>query len=200
VTDAALRALDPKLDRPSLRWSVIAACLVFLVLANGAPARTLLLPFGIQLNADEAPVDWEAAREFLQPQVNAASIVLTNEELPVLYYLGRSDVTVSVSRLSELDDDHEFSLDNRTGRPVVSTVDSIARIMACYPNGLLLTNTQKWRNPAQLDNRIADVIERYARPIDVPRGSRIVAFGWGQTDLDVPPDTCARLSGLRAPE
>jgi hypothetical protein len=198
-TDAALRQLDPKLDRRPVRWTIIGACLVFLILANGAPARTLLLPFGVQLNPERAPVDWEAARETLQPWVDGASVVLTNEELAALYYLGRYDVTVSRSRLSEIRGGQEFSHDYRTGRPVVSTPESVELIMACYPNGLLLTNTSKWRNPAQIDNQVADLIERHAEPVEVPRGSRIVAFTWGQTDIEVPQDACAPLSGLRAP-
>jgi 4-amino-4-deoxy-L-arabinose transferase-like glycosyltransferase len=198
VTDRALEAVAPDLPRRSTRYLLIAGCIAFLILANGATARTLLLPFGIQLNPEGAPVDWEAARETLQPWVDDASLVLTNDELAVLYHLGRFDVTVSGSRLSELDDQQEFSIDDRTGRPVVSTAESIAHIMACYPNGLVLTDTRKWRNPAQLDNEVADLIERHAEPIDMPRGSRIVAFRWGAPDLDVPPDACAVLPELRA--
>jgi hypothetical protein len=72
--------------------------------------------------------------------------------------------------------------------------------MACYPDGLLLTNTNKWRNPAQLDNQVADLFERFAEPVDVPRGSRIIAYAWGQTDIDPPPGGCPPLSSLRAPE
>jgi 4-amino-4-deoxy-L-arabinose transferase-like glycosyltransferase len=199
ITDRALQAVAPDVPRRPARYVLIAGCITFLILANGAPARTLLLPFGVQLTPEGAPVDWAAAREMLQPRIDGASIVLTNEELAVLYYLGRFDVTVSGSRLSEIEDGQEFSPDDRTGRPVVSTAESVARIMACFPNGLLLTNTSKWRNPAQIDNRVADLVERHAEPVDVPRGSRIVAFAWGQTDIDAPADACAALSGLRAP-
>ena len=199
IADRALLAVAPDLPRRPARSVLIAGCIAFLVLANGAPARTVLLPFGIQLNAEAAPIDWEAAGEAMQPLVENASIVLTNEELPVLYYLGRFDVTVSGSRLSELADTREFSRDDRTGRPVVSTAESVARIMACFPDGLLLSHQSKWRNPAQLDNDVADLIERHAEPVDVPRGSRIVAFAWGQTDIDVPQEACAALQGLRAP-
>jgi hypothetical protein len=155
---------------------------------------------GIKLTPEGAPVDWAAARQTLQPWVDDASIVLTNDELAVLYYLGRYDVTVSGSRMSEIQGAHEFSLDDRTGRPMVSNAESVELIMACFPDGLLLTTTSKWRNPAQLDNQVADFIERYARPVEVPRGSRIVAFAWGRTDIAVPPDACAPLSRLRAPE
>ena len=200
ITDRALQATAPDLPRRPARWVLIAGCIAFLILSNGAPARTVLLPFGITLTPEGAPVDWAAARETLQPRVDAASIVLTNEELAVLYYLGRFDVTLSGSRLSELADDAEFSRDDRTGRPVISRPESVELIMACYPDGLLLTNTNKWRHPAQLDNQVADLFERYAEPVEVPRGSRIVAYAWGQTDIDPPPDGCPPPSSLRAPE
>jgi hypothetical protein len=45
-----------------------------------------------------------------------------------------------------------------------------------------------------------DLIERHAEPVEAPRGSRIVAFAWAQTDIDVPQDACVTLQGLRAPE
>ena len=145
-------------------------------------------------------MDWAAARPTLQPLVDDASIVLTTDELAVLYYLGRFDVTVSGSRMSEVRGAHEFSPDDRTGRPMVSSAELVERIMACFPHGLLLTNTSKWRNPAQVDNQVADAIERYAQPVEVPKGSHIVAFTWGKTDLAPPPDGCASLPALRAPE
>ena len=65
-----------------------------------------------------------------------------------------------------------------------------------YPDGLLLTTTNKWRKPP-LDNQVADLFERFAEPVDVPRGSRIIAYAWGQTDIDPPPGGCPPL---RAPE
>lgn len=200
ISDRSREAVAPSLPRRPVRYLLIAGGLAFLVLANGAPARTLLLPFGIQLTPEGAPVDWMAARETLQPLVDDASIVLTNEELALLYYLGRADVIVSGSRISEVDGAQEFSMDYRTGLPMVSNEESVALIMACFPHGLLLTNTKKWRDPAQLDNMVADLIERDAQPVEMPKGSRIVAYAWGETDLDAPPDACARLSNLRAPE
>lgn len=199
ITDRALQAVAPDLPRRPARYVLIAGCIAFLILANGAPARTLLLPFGITLNPEGAPVNWAAAREGLQPLVDRASIVLTTQELHALYYLKHYDITVSASRLSEIEGGQEFDLDDRTGRPIVSSAESLEVIMACYPDGLLLTPQFNWRNPAQLDNQTADVIERYGEPIEMPRGSRIVAFAWGKTDIVVPPDACAPLSALRTP-
>ena len=66
--------------------------------------------------------------------------MLTTNELSALYYLGRYDVLVSKSRLSEIRDGGEFSLDPRTGRPVIATPKSLALIMDCYPDGLIVAD------------------------------------------------------------
>jgi hypothetical protein len=201
VADRALDHSLPNLPRRPARWVLIAGCLLFLVFANGAPARTLLLPFGISLNEEGAPVDWERAREVLAPWIDQASVVLTNEELAIYYYYGRHDFTISASRLSEIADPAEFALDTRTGRPVVSTAESVERIMDCFPDGLLLTNTKKWRDPTQLSNQVADLIESRGEQIDMPKASRIVAFRWQRPEGPAPDADCSSLPApaARAP-
>lgn len=201
VADRALDHSLPNLPRRPARWVLVAGCLLFLVFANGAPARTLLLPFGISLNEEGAPVDWERAREVLAPWIDQASVVLTNEELAIYYYYGRHDFTISASRLSEIADPAEFALDTRTGRPVVSTAESVERIMDCFPDGLLLTNTKKWRDPTQLSNQVADLIESRGEQIDMPKASRIVAFRWQRPEGPAPDADCSSLPApaARAP-
>jgi hypothetical protein len=193
IADRALQTVAPDLPRRPVRYVLIAGCMAFLILANGAPARTLLLPFGIQLTPEGAPVDWAAAREALQPRVDDASIVLTNEEMAIYYFYGRHDFTLSASRRSELDDPIEFGLDTRTGRPVISTVESVERIMNCFPDGLLLTNSKKWRDPTQIGNQVADLIEERGEWIEVPKGSRIVAIRWERPESVAPGADCASL-------
>ena len=75
------------------------------------------------------------------------------EELGALYYLGRYDVRFSRSKLDELPraERREFGLDPRTGRPVVSTRESLERILACYPSGVILGPQASWNNRILLD-------------------------------------------------
>ena len=42
------------------------------------------------------------------------------------------------------------------GEPVISTPESLALIMDCYPDGLIVADDIRWRNPAQLDDAVAD--------------------------------------------
>jgi hypothetical protein len=86
----------------------------------------------------------------------------------------------------------EFTLDIRTERPVVATPDAVDKIIDCFPTGLLVTPTFRWRNQPMIDDSVADLVVRRMEPIDLPDGSRIKAFRWshpptGRQDCPVLP-------------
>ena len=102
VTGDAVARVAPGLPQRATSWALITAGLLFLVVSNGAPARTLLKPFGIALRSDETSVDWQPAAAALQRSLAQADIVLTPNDVHALYYLGDYDVAVNPSRLSEV--------------------------------------------------------------------------------------------------
>jgi hypothetical protein len=142
--------------------------------------------------------DWAAAAEPLRPWLKSSSVVLTTSDLEALYFLGDYDVLINKSRWSELRGSEriEFGRDSRTGKPIVSTPESVALIMDCFPDGLIVTSTHRWRVSHQLDDAIADLIVRRAVPIELPRASQIMAFRWERTP-DVAPAACADLPALQ---
>lgn len=185
LEQSAARALGylqlGRLGRPAV-VAVLSAAVVFTVFANTAFLKTALFVAGVTLPPLARPPDWAAAREPLSPWLDDAAIVLTTSELEALYYLGRHDVLVSKSRLSEMEGVDEFGIDPRTGRPVISTPESLRLVMACYPKGLIVTSDSRWRDPAQLDDAVADLVLAEAEPVELPaRG--IHAYVW-----DHPPD------------
>jgi hypothetical protein len=121
-----------------------------------------------------------------------AAIVLTTDELSAFYYLGRYDVLISKSRLSELPNHSEFSLDPRTGRPVIATPESLALIMDCYPDGLIVADTGRWGNPAQLDDAVANLVEGRAEEVEIPAAG-MLAYVWRQPNDARRVDACASL-------
>ena len=125
--------------------------------------------------------------------------MLTGWELLSLYYLGRFDLTLSASRLSEIPDSQEFGIDPRTGRPVISRAESVALVMECFPDGLVVVNPENWRSGAQLNDAMADVIEARAKPIELPSGLGILAFRWQNPTNDEPPARCSAIPGFDAP-
>jgi 4-amino-4-deoxy-L-arabinose transferase-like glycosyltransferase len=188
TTDRALAQTAPTLPRRPASWALIGAGVLFLIISNGAPARTLLKPFGIALQSDETSIDWAPAGAALQPWLATTPIVLTPNDMHALYYLGDYDVAVNQSRLSEVGAE-EFAIDRRTGRPVIASAAALALILDCYPSGLLVVDDTMYRESWALTDAMADLLERRTTPLAVTPGVR--AFVWEQPPGD--PAACAAL-------
>jgi hypothetical protein len=123
-----------------------------------------------------------------------AGVVLTTSELETLYHLGRYDVLVSRTRLSEIPDRKEFGIDPRTGRPVITTPESVGLIMDCYPDGLIVSSVYRWRDAAGIEDAVADFVEAAAEEIRLPAFG-MKAYVWQQPDDARRAEACARLPG-----
>jgi hypothetical protein len=173
-------------------FAALAVVLVFTVAANGAWVRTVATMFDVIIPPMQRPADWAAARDALAPWLADAAIVLTTSELEALYHLGRYDVLISRSRLSELEHGGEFSLDPRTGRPVITKPESLAWLMDCYPDGLIVSSSHRWRSAAALDDTVANLIEAAAEEVKLP-ALDMKAYVWRQPDEARRAEACARL-------
>ena len=210
VARATPRALDdlvPGLATRATQAAVIAIGLLFLVGSNGAPTKTLLSLAGVKMFAEgggtgmtagELRSDWPAVKGPLQPWLTDASIVLTSHDVKTLYYLDRYDIVISTNRITEITgslggEEGEFDIDYRTGRPVISTADSLRLVMACYPDGLILAQASHIRLNAAITSPVADVIEAETAPIPLPPETRIVAFHWEQPASSPAPAACTAL-------
>jgi hypothetical protein len=195
LEDVGTRALAwlglGRLGRPGV-FAVLTVVLAFTLAANGAFVRSAATIFGFVIPPMQRPADWAGAKGPLAPWLTDAAIVLTTNELSALYYLGRHDVLVSKSRLSEFGDGGEFSLDPRTGRPVIATRESLALIMDCYPDGLIVADAARWRNPAQLDDAVANLVEARSEEMKLPAYG-VHAYLWRQPDDARRAEACARL-------
>jgi 4-amino-4-deoxy-L-arabinose transferase-like glycosyltransferase len=173
--------------------------LAFALLAQPDLIRAAAGRAGIFLPPERPPTDWAAVQPALAPWVAQAGVVLTTNELAALYYLGRYDLLISKSRLSEIGDpDDDFARDYRTGRPVVSTPEAVARIIDCHATGVVVSEEGRWRSPNQLDDPVADLIVRRAAEIPLPARHRMRAYAWEQPGA-APPGSCDDLPALSAP-
>jgi hypothetical protein len=182
-----------RLGRPGA-FAVLAVALGFTIVANGALVRTAANVFDLVIPPMQRPADWAAAKEPLAPWLTDAAIVLTTREVETLYYLGRYDVLISKSRQSEIKNGGEFSIDPRTGRPVIGTSESVALIMDCYPDGLIVSSGVSWRDPVVLDDAVANLVEAAAEEVELPAFG-IKAYAWQQPDDARRTQACARLPG-----
>ncbi len=204
AADRVLRHLAPYLPTRPVRWSLIAAGLVFLLASNGGVVKGLMLFAGTHLVVDEGGLamasglhrtNWPMAKPTLKPLVDEASVALTSRGMHFLYYVGDYDFAISKTLVSEYDGE-EFSIDERTGQPVVSTVDSVKKILQCYSDGVIVIETGQWRAPLFVTDEVADAIELATRPVAMPPELQIKAFTW-QRASDTRPEFCASLPPLR---
>lgn len=188
------------LGRPyrPLAGVLVAGAVLFLLLANPAWLRTATILADVTVPPEQPMADWPKAKPALEPWLERADVVVTTEELATLYYLGRYDIRFSRSKLDELpaEEQREFGIDPRTGRPVVSTRESVERILACYPSGVILGPATSWDNPKLIDAEIARLIQERARPIPLPPRTHLFAYAWERPSGDPAAAACHELPRL----
>lgn len=169
------------------------ALLAIVVVATPPVSMTLAMISGLV----DAPMTikerWPEAASKLEPWLRNEPFILAGSELHVLHYLGRFDIALSKSRLGELEDPSEFSRDHRTGQPVISTAASLERILDCVSEGLIVSTESYWGRGYEIDESMANLIERRTVRLDAPSGIR--AYHW-KSDARGSDASCERVSGL----
>ena len=199
-TKATTARFVETLALPRQSASIIGVALVVvaastLALTNAFWLRTAAVIGNVSLPLDTPNTDWRAAREALAPWTKDADIMITTEELGAIYFLGRSDVRFSPSKLGELAPDQrvEFGIDFRTGRPVISKPESVERLIECFPRGFIVGPAEGWGNPVLINQAIQALLFKYAKPIEVPKASHLYAWGWTHEPTQPMPGYCADL-------
>lgn len=190
VVEGALHALGIRRALRPLMWGVLALIFTSVVFANLASLKTVTKVAGLTLPGQESRGDWRAAADELTPWLAEADVVMSTEELMALYYLGRHDVLVSNSRLAETAEGTEFTIDHRTGHPIVSTPESVGLIVDCYEDGLIVSSESHWRIPWALNDEVADFIEAHTERLRL-NAQGIHAYVWQHPSRD--PAACERL-------
>lgn len=193
----------PQKTRSMICSSVVVVVMAILAITNPFWLRTATVMAGVDLPGEAPTPDWRAAQATLKPWIERADVVVAVEELGSIYFLGRADVALSASKLREIpyfhdlppDQYSEFDIDPRTGRPVISTAESLERLMQCFPQGLVVGPISMWEGPILgMNTGIRDLLSRSAQPIDVPEKSRLYAWGWSHSPAEQQPDYCSTLS------
>jgi 4-amino-4-deoxy-L-arabinose transferase-like glycosyltransferase len=175
---------------------VVIAALSIAVLTNPFWLRTATVIGNVALPLETPMTDWRAARAALASWTADADIMITTEELGAIYFLGRSDVRYSPSKLQELDPDQrkEFGIDYRTGRPIIAKPESLEQLIDCFERGIIVGPVEHWGDPIRINEAVQDVITRYAEPIEVPKESYLYAWGWEREFRQTRPSYCSDLS------
>lgn len=155
-------------------------------------ASTNFIPRSLELACGEGLPprgDWRDGRAVIGDWIDAPFIA-TTRELHQIAYIGPYDVLFSQSRVSELNPPRDFVVDTRTGRPVVGSVENIARIFRCVPEGLLVTYPDWWHTEGWEGWLGPQLIESKAI-ITMREAGAVLAIRW--KNERPPPDACRTL-------
>jgi len=130
--------------------------LVALFLGNPAWVKTAAFALEIRLPMESRKPDWRMAAPAIGEAAAGAEMIVTTEELGMLYFVGDYDVRFSPSKMEELSPDQqkEFGLDFRTGRPVVASLDALRYLVECFSSGILVGGIEDIGKPHLLNDEI----------------------------------------------
>jgi len=127
-------------------------------------------------------VDWSEYPELVagwpEPE-----LLVTSSELQTILYAGDYDFLVEESRLDEIGDGSEFTVDSRTGRPVIKEIGSIAQLIRCHPSGMLVAE-ERWWFRGGWGARIAPLFGEFGRSFEIRTGANLVAVRWSGGTAD----------------
>jgi hypothetical protein len=115
--------------------------------------------------------DWSEARNSVAHDVDEGALVVATNDLSALYYLGGFDVVFTKNWMPQMNET-EFALDPRTGRPLISTTESLARLVAAYPKGVFLAS-RFWWHQWPSGNSTGALMQAFERPGVTTRMERI---------------------------
>ncbi len=146
-----------------------------------APGRFGILVAPMQIS--HQPSNWEAARATFETLAAHADVVVASAGVKALYHLARLDVDLLATVRAETPSGDEFDLDFRTRRPVISSAESVARLVAENGTGLVIVEEVHWRQAPFVPAETADFLEQHLERVEVPDGWRFRVFRWPSQEL-----------------
>jgi hypothetical protein len=120
--------------------------------------------------------DWAAAAKILEPIARETEFVVSSSGPKAVYFLGRHDIGLGVSQAGGRE---EFEPHRIMGGPVVTTPESIERLMKENPKGLIVTDAGHFGARWYIPRETAIYIETHTQPIELSETLRVKAFRWG---------------------
>lgn len=188
---STLTALPPLSSFPQRLVSVVggtllASVLIFVVLTNPGFTR-LRHVFGHEAASIDrpppgyaaSPGDWEEVGTRLRPILEEVSVVITSNTVQSLFHVGPYDYAMRPAVIEELNPPRELGIDSRTGRPAIGTLDSLIRLVAQHPSGLIFGERWRWGHPAGgFNESVTEFVEANMVKVPLSEDLGVIAFRW----------------------
>lgn len=191
--NAVLRGADA-LNPTRFRWiaqGLAVLALLFALVVSPFFVSSLKAAAGRSVSpSGEFPPDWSRLPELLGDWQEAPFRLIFKHELPSIFALGDYDVLFAPSRISEMAGSSEFMLDPRTGRPVVADLETVAAILRCEPEGLLVTPSPPFWGGEDKEAWLP-LFEAAGRTVETRHKYKLFALHWSGGTADAA--ACASL-------
>jgi hypothetical protein len=175
---AALRSAADHLNPTRLRWvsaGVLVVAGLWVALANPFVEISLKALLG-RARFGPPETDWSRMDDLLGDWAGVP-FRMTMRELHTIDALGDYDVLLDKSRLTEIGENSEFSIDPRTGRPVVGEPASVERILDCEPEGVLLAE-RAWWEAQGWGIALLPLLDAEGREVETRDSRSLIAIRW----------------------
>jgi len=162
VLRQAADSLPRPVRHPRMGSALVAATGLFALLAQDAVPSAIKLALGRTAAPLVRVEDWSEARGPVAQAVEEGALVVATNELAAIYYLDGFDVVFSKNWIPQMNE-IEFARDPRTGRPLISTTDSLASLVAAYPDGVFLAS-EFWWHQWPSGNSVAKLMQAFEQP------------------------------------
>jgi|GEM_PF-596729 len=142
---------------------------------------------------------WDEHLPQLRRLVAENDVFLVTDEMRALYYIGRYDILVNRSRLSEYAPDEDFARDPRTGGPTIASAAALDAVIDCWPSGLLVTGLGTFETRSMVPEAVAGVFETRTERVALEADDKeVIAFRWRHADWR-PGPACAAVRRASQP-
>lgn len=178
--------LTPRRAR-AVSYTVVAVIAAFALLGNHATitsarmlARTDLAMY--RPGPEMVPAAWGRAAKALAPMADTVGAVISGRDTNALYYLGRADFQVIRGKLVSGGPHREFWIEPTVQVPVISSPESIERVVGCYRSGMLIYESWQAETGVMIPRATVEQIRELMTPVDLPTSWGLDAFSWSGGD------------------
>lgn len=132
---------------------------------------------------------WDTNQSALREVVGQPSILIVGDDLSAASYIPDFDLLLNTFRVMDAKPPTEFALDRRTGRKSIMSGQTLAEVINCYPDGVIVIPDKFWRDTFGISDDAADTIERMAQPV-TPAIKGFHIYKWRGSEA---PDSCGAI-------
>jgi hypothetical protein len=132
-------------------------------------------PWGIGVSVRS----WELTARVLRPLMRESDIVVTSNSVQTLYHIGDYDFAMRPTVISEVRPREDFGMDLRTGRPAISTVESLNQLVTTHTHGLVFGERWRWNHPVEgFTQEVTDYVMATMEQVPLDEDLGVIAFRW----------------------